>query len=314
MSVTSFGTWLRSPYLFYLERLLGLERADDAAHELDALRFGTLAHEVLAAFGADARVRDATDAVAVGRALSAALDSLVARRHGRHPLPAVVLQVEQLRRRLSAFAAFQALRAAEGWRIAACEWAPKAPVPLAGVEPPVTLRGRVDRIDVHADGRRWALLDYKTSNEPMPPGRAHRARDGTWRELQLPLYALLARPFAAERGLAGPPELGYLVLPRDVSKTGVLIADWSPEDLLDAEDAARRIVRAMRTEGYERLGRDFPEDDPLLAALAGIGLLSERDEDEDAGADANPGADAGRRANGSGAAAGDSTGAGTGAA
>jgi RecB family exonuclease len=294
VSVTGFRTWIGSPYLYYLQRLLGLEQADDDARELDALEFGTLAHEVLAEFGKDARARDATDALVIGKALDSVLDRLVAERFGRRPLPAVLLQVEQLRRRLSAFAAWQATRAAGGWRIAQCEWAPVEPVTLDAPSGPVVLRGRIDRIDVHVDERRWALLDYKTSNEPKDPAREHRAQDGTWRDLQLPLYELLARSFADERAFDRPPALGYVVLPRDPSRTDMLLADWTPEELEQAQHEAHRIVDAMRQEGYERLG-DFPEDDPLLAALAGIGLLAEPDADDVVlagadGANAAPGA------------------------
>jgi RecB family exonuclease len=233
---------------------------------------------VLAAFGADARVCDATDAAVVGRALDAALDRLAAERFGDRPLPAVLLQLEQLRRRLAAFAGWQAQRAADGWRIEACEWSPKERVILQCKSGPVELRGRIDRIDVYADEKRWALLDYKTVNEPKSPGTAHRAKDGTWRDLQLPLYELLARSFAAEHACERPPLLGYVVLPRDAVKTGELMADWPPDFVEEAQEQARSLVDEMRAQGFERLG-DFPEDDPQLAALAGIGLLAEPDEE-----------------------------------
>jgi RecB family exonuclease len=284
VSVTGFRTYLKSPYLYYLQRLLGLEQADDTARELDALEFGTLAHEVLAAFGEDAHVRDATDAKTIVAALDEALARLVAERFGARPLPAVTLQVEQLRLRLHAFAAWQATRAESGWRIAKCEWAPDEPVQLLAESGPVVLRGRIDRIDVHLDKRRWALLDYKTGNDPTPPGREHRKQDGEWKDLQLPLYELLARPFAAEHEFEQPPALGYIVLPRNTSDTGILLADWTAEFLEEAQQEALRLVDAMRSEGFERLG-DFPEQDPQLAALAGIGLLTEPDEEAAVGAE-----------------------------
>ena len=62
MSVTDFRTYLDCPYRYALRRLLRLETVDDAATEMDALRFGSLAHKVLEAFGKDEGVRDATDA------------------------------------------------------------------------------------------------------------------------------------------------------------------------------------------------------------------------------------------------------------
>jgi hypothetical protein len=287
LSVTDFRRYLESPYAFFLQRLLRLRGADDAALELDPARFGSLAHEVLAAFGSDeSAAGTAPDRVAAR--LSELLDDAARRAFGRAPLAAVAVQVEQLRHRLSAFAHWQARRAAAGWRVAACEWSAELELDVDGR--PVTIRGQIDRIDVRASDGAWAIYDYKTGDGADKPGKVHRpAPDGPWKDLQLPLYRHLAKPFARERGLQETPELGYIVLPREVPpKEHLLTLGWDEEQLDEALEEARRIVRCLREGRLGELGERFPDArfEPILNAIAGRGLLgtSEDEPDEEDGA------------------------------
>jgi len=278
ISVTGFKAYMDSPYGFYLERVLRLKRAEDDAHELDPMGFGTLAHAVLQAFGQGA-ARHAEDEDVVRAALHAALDVEVRARFGPRPQPAVLVQVEQLRHRLERFARRQAQSTRDGWRIAAVEWEPTAPVTLDLGDQSVVLRGRIDRIDVHADGRRWRVLDYKAGDKVDDPGKAHRMKDGTWLDLQLPLYALLVREFAAARALTEAPQLGYVALSREDETACARLVDWSDGDLEEGHDKARQVAAAI-------LAGEFfvePEDllgDPILDAIAGKGLLETGEEDE----------------------------------
>ena len=94
-------------------------------------------------------------------------------RYGDDPNPAVKLQARQLERRLEFFASAQAKHARAGWRIAAVEWAPEGGgvIQNDAAGEPFTLRGRIDRVDVH-DKLGWAILDYKTGNRAIPPQKA----------------------------------------------------------------------------------------------------------------------------------------------
>jgi RecB family exonuclease len=274
MRVTAFKTYLVSPYLFYLQHVQGLETVIEE-HELSPLAFGSLVHDVLEAFGRDAALRASTDAAAIEAFLHERLQAFAATRYGDTALPAVAVQLVQLRRRLSDFAVWQAGRTREGWRIRAVEWTPPGeewPFEVDGR--PMRLRGRIDRIDVHADGR-WALLDYKTSEREaskLDPESNHQ-RGGRWIDLQLPLYRLIAQPLAAEQGWTRPPELGYVVLPGEREQTGERMAEWSEADLEAAWEVARQVVRDVRAGRFAELG-DFPEDEPELAWIAGRGLLA----------------------------------------
>ncbi len=288
LSVTAFRQYLRSPYLFYLQNVLGLQGVDDGARELDPLAFGLLAHAVLEAFGRDA-VRDATDAAAIEAFLDRALDRELAARYGREPLPAVRLQAEQLRRRLQNFARWQAGHRRDGWRIAHVEWRPEQDVVLDVDGQPIGLHGKIDRIDVHESTGQWAILDYKTSEQRKARDRLPRAThgprpDGRWEDLQLPLYAVVAGALGASlRGAQGEPLLGYVALPQEADAAGLLEADWTAGELLEALEAARDVVRRIRHGEFFDLG-DFPRRDPLLGAITGRGLLSAlADEDGEQG-------------------------------
>ena len=50
--MTEFSEYLTCPYRYYLRRRLGLKARDTSAEELDGGAFGSLIHDVLAAFAA----------------------------------------------------------------------------------------------------------------------------------------------------------------------------------------------------------------------------------------------------------------------
>lgn len=275
MPVTAFQCYLASPYHFYLKYVLGLETVDDTAREMDGLAFGILAHDVLEAFGRSS-LSASTDEGKIAAWLRARVEELGRGRYGVRPLPAVELQIAQLARRFALFARAQARRTAEGWRIHAVEWRPTKPVLLAmgAGEEPMPLRGKIDRIDVHESSGAWAILDYKTGLAPKDPEPAHRTK-GEWRDLQLPLYTLLAR----ELGLSGAPSLGYFTLGQDENETRLRMAPWNASTIDSGLEAARAVVRKIREGKFRDIGRKFP-DEPILLALAGRGLL-EAGETED---------------------------------
>lgn len=279
MRVTEFRDYLACPYRYYLRHRLRLEGLADHVQELDGAAFGSLAHEVLGAFGrSDAA--GSTDAEEIAALLEAELAAAVKRIYGSRPLSSIRVQAEQLAARLRAFARWQAGHAAEGWRIDRVEEGPSADKALLDVDDrPIGLRGRIDRIDVHdATGRR-IVLDYKTSDRVEPPERSHRKAGAGWVDLQLPLYRRLARGL----GIEGPVGLGYIALPKDVACVGLLEAQWNDADLAEADETARRVVRAIRA------GKFWPPADPPpafseeFAAICQDGQFAAALADEEAG-------------------------------
>jgi len=293
LSVTSFRKLLADPYLFALEKILGLEVVDDEGLELDPGGFGTLLHRVLERFSAglaDADPEVRSDPRPMRARLDALLDREAAHRFGEPVRPAVRLQVEQMRARLHAFADWEAEWAADGWETRAIEARPasKEGVPFEVDGRAIQLVGRIDRIDHHPASGRWILFDYKTSASPKAPDETHRRREGrgrdapkVWIDLQLPLYRHLVRGIRAPsddgRSLVPPEHLdrvetGYILLPPALDRTGAVLSEWTRAELLDADERAREAVRRYRENRFvwDPDASTIRTDSPL-AALTGKG-------------------------------------------
>src|SRR5690606_1435189 len=151
------------------------------------------------------------------------------------------------------------------------------------------LTGRIDRVDHHPETGRWAILDFKTSDEPRTPEQFHqKGRPPTWCDLQLPLYRHLIRAVRSPEGRplipdAAEPELGFVRLSRELEESCCAIADWSADVLESADEAARDVVRMLRRgevtfEGARAAFRGDPlapllGERQFLAADAEDGLL-----------------------------------------
>jgi ATP-dependent helicase/nuclease subunit B len=245
MRVTEFKDYLGCPYRYYLRHQLKLEALRDSGEELDGSSFGTLAHLVLHEFG-KSTVAVSTDPEEIAHYLDEELDRQLSQCFGRSPLSAICVQVEQLRLRLREFARWQADWAKQGWIIEHVETFPKDGAAKIMVDgKPMFLRGRIDRIDFQPSTGKRMIIDYKSSDTPSTPEKSHR-RKNDWVDLQLPLY----RHLAIGMGINGPFELAYIALPKDTSQTGIMISEWTPEDLQSADEAAAVVVRNVRAEKF----------------------------------------------------------------
>ena len=285
--VTSFRTYLASPRLFYFQHVCRLKVQDDSADELDGGAFGSAIHSVLEDFAA--RHINATPkltAAEIERETTAALHDFMRGRYGRHPLPPVTAQVHSLEERLRIFAAVQAELFAQGWQIAYVErgGAVEMPFSVPGAPDDVMLKGRIDRVDIHPDGR-LRVIDYKTSSIVRQPTAAHYApKLREWRDLQLPLYVKLLPAL----GLAGKiPEPGgglelvYFNLPpkRDEAR---ISEPFDPALIPEAwERAAQIVAEVCSGEGCREVGKVSANEDPVFHALCGLnGLPVENEEEE----------------------------------
>ena len=247
MKVTEFKDYLACPYRYYLRHRLKLEGIDDGGNELGGGEFGSLLHEVLKAFGeSEAATSDAADDVK--QALNDLLDDQVSRQFGKHPLAAVNVQVEQIRYRLEKFADWQAGWVAEGWAIEVTECDIKdETAPFTVDDLPLYLRGRIDRIDRNRATGEIVIFDYKTGESANKPEKTHRRRDD-WVDLQLPLYRHLVQ-YAADKFADVDPatvRLGYIVIPKSLDAIGHHVAAWTADDLADADETARGVIRDIR--------------------------------------------------------------------
>jgi len=254
ISPTGFQQYLACPYRFYLQRVLYLNGQDDQSGELEANTFGTLAHNVVEAFGKGPH-RHSLDASEISAALNATLDEKVEETFGSHAATPVGIQVEQLRMRLMAFATVQAEWANEGWRILHVEEPGHNKRPELMVDgEPFHVHGFVDRIDRNEQTGRYAILDYKTGDRGDGPEKKHREK-GEWVNLQLPMYRHLAATLGVPLDV-NQLVFGYIVLPRNTTRTRFDLARWTAADIEAADETARNVIRNIRN------GVFWPPADP----------------------------------------------------
>lgn len=258
VGVTSLRDYLQCPFRFYLKHVVRMKDTDDRQSEMEAVDFGTICHLALKAFGENATLREEEDARRIAEFLTSRAEQLVRNRYGPSLSTAVLLQLDSIRQRLRAAARVQAALRQEGWHIVENEYK------LGGIRGVwrhgIRIRGTIDRIDRHDDGR-WRILDYKTSDQAVDsPDRSHvkrmrstsqapevavfsyRGKEYRWTDLQLPLYAVLA----ADR-FGQLPECGYFNLPKAVTSTGVSIwPQFDAELAREADACCRRLVENIR--------------------------------------------------------------------
>lgn len=244
LNVTDFRRYLACPYRFYLRKILRLEVLRDNVAELDGGHFGDLAHQVLQAFGTSAEARGLEKHEHLAEWLAAELYRAADGMYGELRRPVLNLQIEQLRMRLDAFAKWQTMRTAEGWQIAHTELRLETPLTF-GARSAVVL-GRIDRIDYHPQSQVYAVFDYKTGDTGDKPSKTHLYKK-EWVDLQLPLYRHLALTL---EGIEAPPELGYIVLPKDTNSVGALMADWDEAALRQADLAAERVLQGIQERNF----------------------------------------------------------------
>ena len=247
LRVTAFRDYLACPYRFYLRHVLKLTGIDDRVDEMDAATFGTVIHEILNDFGRS-ELRDCSDSDELEGWLFQSLDRFAERQFGQDRMPAITVQLMQVRARLAAFAKWQAGWIQQGWRIRQTEAAAvdlDSPVRIAVGGDSIELRGRIDRVDQNVDSGSWMLIDYKTSDSVKTPEQVHQ-RGGDWVDLQLPLYL----HFQAALGIEGPVQLAYFTLPKDLQKVDLRVAQWSQSDLRQADRKAKQVVEDILAERF----------------------------------------------------------------
>ncbi|MBM4286072.1 MAG: hypothetical protein FJ128_12645 [Deltaproteobacteria bacterium] len=270
LRITQADMALACPCRFLLEVLLALRRLPEIESGLSPLERGERLHRVLADFVehflkhslpqeevAGQWARDLLEASA-RRAVGAFLDDPHWQAEWRRwfgddsGAPGL----------LWAWLDLEAQRLAEGWR-----WQ-RAEALFAGLRTgnwPFLLRGRIDRIDQHADGA-VMLWDYKTGRIPTPKALFNEVR-----EFQLPGYLLALRAGAV--GLpeaAGTVRAGYIGL-RSPRRDHLKFADYAGKAhewdrlLDDWADRLAELGRRLRAGDYRPDPRPpDPEKGPCL--------------------------------------------------
>ena len=285
-SATSLRTLLRNPLGFIWRYALGWREPDAGAEalELDALQFGNLVHGLLdAALPAIEAVGGLAAATPgqVAAAVHAARAMVAGQWEAEAAVPPALLWTLTLDRaeQMATAALAWPLPALPGGRSyaevafggmsatnTAVPWDPAQPVTIPGT--PLRIQGRIDRIDLSADGAQARLLDYKTGR-PRDPGTLNGGN-----ELQRCLYAYVVQ---STLGPAVQVEAA-LLFPRG---DGAYHALPDTQAALDTLTAALMDARASLLAGRALIGPDTGDsyDDLAFALPASPGAMTERKRD-----------------------------------
>ncbi|MFQ3224436.1 MAG: ATP-dependent helicase/nuclease subunit B [Lentimonas sp.] len=251
ISVSAFKNYLECPFRFFLRHILKMRTIDVETRELNPAAFGNLVHDTVAELNGST-LDSATDQAALVKKLHSIAEQMLKHRYGDKLSFALRLQHEALMSRVIAFCEHQTEDIATNGSITIMDTEEPFEIPLNGF----TIKGRIDRIDQR--GERLELIDYKTSNSPVNPEKAHLAvvakkappkhlpeeaffdhegKTYRWTDLQLPLYVLAKRGSGSERH-----SVAYFNLGQTIEKSG--IERW--EGLTDSHlDSARACAQAV---------------------------------------------------------------------
>lgn len=247
-SVTRFKQYMQCPYRYYLNRIAKLEVAVDNAREMDGGTFGTLAHDVLFDFAMDDSIKNSGDVNEIEDYLGDRLNRHVKNHFQDSRLPAVSVQIEQLRVRLKRFAELQAERRQSGWEIVYAE--KEVFHELIVDDRPFVINGIIDRVDRHESTGQIFVWDYKTSDAGDEPEKTHWNPGKGWVDLQLPLYRHLVTELEFENPSFDDVGMGYILLPRDLKKIKFAPAFWKPYQLEQADLKAFEVIRSLRKQVF----------------------------------------------------------------
>ena len=270
MSAHRLETFGACPFAFFASEVLGLAAIEEPSPDLGPIDAGIIYHGLLqrffAALGASKKAAGQLteetwdEAIAIlDQAAAAYFKQLEA--GGRIGSPALwKVQKRCILRDVRRMLEWQRDKLSE-WRVAHLEvtfgartGAPVAPpglrepIALASPHGPIRIRGRIDRIDLPADGSPgFQVIDYKTASAPTASSMAQ----GT--SFQLPIYLWACREILPQEAHAGRI-LAFFLPIRKPARTGRMVSTDSkgiPNEKYDralarAEEYIRRFSDAMR--------------------------------------------------------------------
>lgn len=161
-SPTDIDAFLKSPLLFWLNKLMGINAYDvyeEGLSSMTPLTRGSLLHRVLEKLIGDYRSdAPALSAEEIYRSGKRYLEEEIRQLFGNEPPPAVQLFTAFVDAHLRQYAEMHLKDLRDGWSVVACEQKVLWPVAEG-----ISFRMTVDRVDRHRDGR-FRVIDYKTGS------------------------------------------------------------------------------------------------------------------------------------------------------
>jgi RecB family exonuclease len=269
-SASRLESYAKCPYLFFLQRVMGLVALEepDTQLSLDPLVRGEAIHSILERFlrefsgelFAKSSIEDLE--TALQSIAGATLDNI------RPPgMQELLWEIERrtLEQLLANWLRFEKTRAAEGLLPAYFErpfgtFGPGEAypdLPIQAGKHRFVFRGRIDRIDISADGRSARVIDYKTGRLPETMNRRARPLLMAGEKMQVALYPLVLPLLGDVDNVASVAGEFLHLQPKDGE---IVPCSFDPEVL---QEAARRLPEILAIIG------DGLEDGIFFARSAG---------------------------------------------
>lgn len=269
LRVTDFKNYLECPFRFYLKRILGYEEEiDDTKTDIDEAQFGTICHDILKELGDKLNNHNYED---LSDFLEIKLKQAKSRFSASIPVEFSFYSLQQ--RLKKALALMIEDREKGQWKVLSTEkpfslildseklskWLGEA------IEENLTftIRGRIDRIDIGADGKSLRVIDYKTGNVSETPEKEHykavsartdesllknyssfelNGKKYRWTDLQLPLYAIILSEMEEFKNYT-ITDCSYFVIPKAVTDTRIIAwQNIGADELSAAKKCAAGII------------------------------------------------------------------------
>jgi len=223
LSASAYGSLMACPYQFFTRHVLGLNKQDDVAEEMEKRNYGELVHETLARFHEEYPVVSTLDSSAAEAGLRR-ITNEVFKTYIENNYTSVAWKF-RWEKRIPAYLAWHREWESEGWRFDSAEKKFERSFALDhGVE--VVLHGRLDRIDRHSVNGSFAVLDYKTQKRKPLADKLIRPGE----DVQLAVYALLLGD--------GTADAAYISLDDEQKVSAVTVGETLP---MLASDAGQRL-------------------------------------------------------------------------
>jgi hypothetical protein len=305
-SPSAYASFLRCPRRFWLQRVNHMEELV-LEHELNEAQIGVHIHACAERLGPNGDLFKVYDERILLEELQKGIERDFKLNYGEHLTLPVMLQLDDLSRRLKVLVDGHLEALDEGWQVITTEhdilW-------KAWNDLPVNIKMRVDRIEYHPAFHLLRVVDFKTSKKAKTPQEKHidkvsgakidkfmtelpylplmeeEGKKDTvykrWTELQLPLYVLAVAENFKKSGLAiDDIQASYFNLPLDQDNSGYQVwEDLSEEKINSAFTWARAITeKLLSTDGTDLPwcedfgGTTYPDDPFTHLAPAKVSTL-----------------------------------------
>lgn len=251
--VTALELYKLCPYRFYLKHILRIADRSETPKELSPLHFGIIAHDVLRSLLAQEKASGHFNGDKMIALIEEEINNLSQTRFSRLSYPAISIQLENLHHRLASFVDSHYEHRSQGWQTLELETRVRGYLQVQDVRTKLPLVGQIDRIDYHPALKEVRIYDYKTSEHPLSPEQYHR-KGTEWMRFQLPAYhGLITLSGVLQDIEVRSVSLALFNLPRDLSKTGELVASWSDCELQEAQLEIVSLVASIADHRFDLL-------------------------------------------------------------